>query len=75
MMYKNPVIIEYEYKDTPFLAWLYIHRLNTMEYLVETLTPFRNNILRLNHDAEWEENGQVTPLSEAIGRGIEKVNM
>jgi len=71
----TPLLIEYKYNDAPCLAWLSVHHYRNMEFLVETLSPYRRNVLRLNSEAEWEENGHVTPLTEAIGKGIEKVKL
>lgn len=71
MLKPEPILIEYRYKNDAYLAWASICLTEASEYLVETLTPFRQNKLKLNLNAQWEEDGIVTPLTQAIGRAIE----
>jgi len=71
MLKPEPILIEYQYKNEAYLAWASLHHREAAEYLIETLTPFRRNKLILNPNTDWEENGNVTPLTQAIGRAIE----
>ena len=68
----EPILIEYQYKGESYLAWAKTFPTPPVtEYIVETLTPGRRDVVRMNHNAEWESNGKVTTLSMAIGKAIE----